>query len=474
MGNTQWISDFLRQSLLSGRDWDTIYQWSQALIEHLEEEKPDQEVHLFGVSRIQRMPSFLLASTAESFPEKIPHRVQVTEKTADLFLAPTEGSIRMLSEELPMSVIYEMNDSGEEDARRELNFYEAICFDAGESSIIFGLILNDTPLEEYLSSEEIAELLPLIRTQAVPLFERFLYRQAFERLEKEIDVMAGMVRESTAGTPTVASGPTSAPAPSANATARSMMDNLLNPHFFHYVSQEVRDAVEDVLTCEEIQYELSQLGSVSPGGKAPQLQTAVDHLQGLMRNLSNISALMQPNVVPQTTSFSMQKFMQDLHTAAGAVSSRHRVKLHADPHVRNFFARGDQDTLLRLLERLMEFNFAQARGKQAWVRMETSARRVDKGQLMIEIEDEGEIPLGVPLGSLLQRMKDHAESHPRLQQGGGLLLLLIDLFLQRSGGKLKLDLGLNSCYTVQIILPMVSRSEMERGRTSQQEAITHF
>lgn len=470
MDENRWISDFLRQSVLGSGASSHIGIWAGSFLEALREAKPDQEIQIFGVSRIPRMPNYLLASTSEQTPGSDPIRIQVTEKTADLFLSPTEPGVRMLQQEWPMTVFHDAGNAEGEAERRELSFYEAICFDGVESSIILGLILNEGTLSDFLTAEEISELLPLVRAQGITQYELFIYRNAHKTLEMEVELMTGLVRESSPellaiSTPKPA-GEKQEDGASLRPRHRKESDNIvLTPAFFQYTAKELRTSLEKVLATPEARMTLNDTeAGPSLDDQTSALKGALEHQKRLIKNLGNIAALMQPNVRPQQDVIGLQKFMHELEPLARRCGQRHGVRVDVDEHTRNIFAAGDEKTILRVLSRLMEFQFPLCRGGQCWIRIDEDPKRGEQGYVMLEVEDDGKIPAGVGLETLLQRVKQHGEKHPRLKNGGAILFQFITMFLEKSGGEFRLAFGLNGGFAAQFLLPKVSRAEMERAR----------
>ncbi len=437
----------------------------------LAEARPEQEIHMFGVSRIPKMENYLLASSSENLPDDTPLKIKVTEKTADLFLAPTQGGIRMLSEELPMTVHYDRPSSDGDSNRHELSFYEAICFDDGNTSIVFGLILDELETNEFLTHEETVEVLRIIKTFAVPLYELEIYKAKAKSLEEEVNLMAGGLRDSNPNLLKALQGKKEEEERPVVPTNKRGYQKILDPELFLYTAQLLRQYNDRILDHPTIKMELSSAYSMS-GDSTQGLKESMDRQFDLVRNISSLASLLQPNVSPLIDPMPMQKFMQELNIVAHNAASRYHVNIELDPHTRNTYGSGDKDTLLQILRKLLDFTFAQNPDCHCWLRTEVSPQKVETGNILVEIEDDGKIPLNTPPQLLMSRLGQLGDSHPRLKDGGALILKLLDLFMLRSGGKMKLDRGTHGGFTVQLIIPLVSRTQISKRRSV--ENISNF
>ncbi len=452
---SNWTSDFLRETFLNSDRGNSISHWAGKLIEALREAKPDHELHVFGVSRIPRTPNFLLGSSSEAYVSDGPLVVNVTPKTAELFLAPTKPGVRMLSEELPMLVRYDLDHS---DRRIDLSFYEAICFDAEHSSIILGLTLSEISVGEFLTSDELADLLPIVRSLAVPLLENEQLRSKAARMEDDMQAMTTVMRESN---------PELSKLSSVSFLPQSSSESSHGPwdaEFLQYCMSELKRTLDNVVRINGQQLEMSRtsLGSPQLHQMAVRVSNATESHQTIMKNVMSLAALSGRDVKPRQGAFPMQSLIQELYGVAVSVAEPFDTRVELDERTRNIYVNGDQATLLGMLERLIRNCAENARGGTIWIKSEDSADIAPEGMVLLEIRDDGKVNEEVPAYKLMDRVSLHHLDHPRLRNGGGVLYQLLDLFLAKSGGKFALRYGVNGEMCVQLMLPLVSRSELER------------
>jgi hypothetical protein len=470
MREANWIADFLRQTLLQGHAVATPRGWATALIDCLQQAKPDNEIHLFAVSRIPKMPNYLIGSTSETFPQDEPLRMRVTEKTAETFLGPVEYGVRMIRQELPLSVFIDL-DSGEETRRHELTFYDAVCFDTKDTSIIMALVLSDGDLGDFVSAAEIGELLPIIRIQGIPLVESYIYRVSCVLKDQELDLVTGLAYRNT-----ISAAP---PAPllaekpvvmEERKKPKTAFQTYITPEFFDYATRELRTCLDELVATREIRSEmLDSHAGIGEQDEMTPLRAAINYQTHLIRNLTNLNALLQPQVKPQVEPVSMQKFMRSLGTIVRRIADRYEVTADVDTEVRNFYAAGDEETLLRICERLLEFHLSLCRGGACWVRLDDDPRRGEAGFVMIEIEDNARVIEDIQLEALMGNLRQYGSTHPRIRRGGAVLYQLLALFLEKSGGKFRLGRGKSDGFAAQILLPKVSRSEVDRSKATEAE-----
>lgn len=459
---TSWTTDFLRQTLMNGVAERGIHHWCAALVELLQEHKADHDLHLFGISRTPRDPNYLLASSQETLPGE-PLRINFTEQTANVFLAPAQPGVRFLREEFPMTITYDVPNT-EPPKRQEVAFYEAICFDTADYSIIMGLIVHEGELEEFLPSDEMAELLPLIRSQGIPLLELYISRQVGEQQREEIRLMMSIMRESNpeiqkmnlASLGELISRPASIAAPTTNS-------HIFEAAFLQYIVQELRAPLAQIMAANDRVLELTanSFGNAELAELTNKARLASELQLSVLRNLSNVAALCQ-DARPRTGVFAMQQLIRELYPLAVERAAPYHVQIKLEELTRNIYVSGDRETLFRMAERIFEHVFPFCAEGTLYIRTEDNSDRVDHGFVVLEFEDTGEVPDDVPASALLNRQNVMAVNHPRLRRGGGVLFQLLGIYMEKVGGKFRLSTGLNGNFSIQMILPLVSHSEMER------------
>jgi hypothetical protein len=453
---SSWISDFIRVTLLNDTSGGDISHWAMSLVELLRQHKPDHELHIFGVNRIPRLPNFFLGSSSEKFVREKPLVINVTQKTADLFLAPVSPGIRVLQEEMPMTVIYTVSEPPK---RVELPFYDAICFDTAEHSIILGLIVTDVTVEEFMTQDELAELQPLVRSHAVRLLESLTLRHAVKRHEEEIDSLMAMMRQSN---PELAA--LNFKSPEQGFVEELSAEKKYEAGFLQHLAAEMRSPLMKIMATNERLIELSNtsLGSPELHELAQTVHFQVKLQDELLRCLANIAVLSAPDVKPRQGVFPMQGLIREIYPAAVQIASRYEVEIKLEEYTRNIFLQGDQKTLVPLIERLLAYTLSCCPGGKLWIRTYDSTQKVEQGFVCLEFEDSGDLPPDLNHATLLEADSLSKLAHPRQRRGGGLLMKLLDLYMEKSGGKLRLCRGEQKGFCVQLMLPQVSRSEMER------------
>lgn len=463
--HANWITDFLRATLLTGKRGLNITDWCHALVDALREAKPEHELHLFGFNRLPKSVSFFLASSSERAVQSQPVPVSLTRRSAELFLgAPLNGSgIRLLKEELPMTVIYQV---GTPPKKQEIPFYDALCFDVDEYTIVAGLVLPEGTLEDFMSQEELAELTPLVRCHAIPLLEASTLRYLKARQDADVDQLLNLMRQSNPDLgQRFANG-----MPSGTVPIRTEDDSerfrSFDAGFLLHVAQEFRAPLTKMMATLDQLIELSQtsLGSPELTEIAQATRSAALLQQEMLRSLMNIATLCQPDVRPRLQPFPMQGLIRELYPAAVQIASRYQVEIKLQEYTRNIFVNGDQKTIVTMCERLFAFTMPFCQGGKLWIRTDDSPERVEKGFVSVEIEDSGTVPRDVSPAKLLSPEQLARLAHPRLRKGGGLLYQLIQLFVEKSGGRFRLSYGANDGFCANLVLPLISRAEMEKIR----------
>ncbi|CAN5261717.1 hypothetical protein BH09SUM1_BH09SUM1_27620 [soil metagenome] len=459
-----WISDFFRQTLSHGGSGDGIHGWSRTLVETLDEAKKDCEIHLFGVCRVKGMPNYLLATTEQKIPKAAPLKINVTEKTAEIFLSPVQEGVRIIQQDLPMIMLYEIPGDPER-KKHEIAFYEAICFDILDYSLVIGLVLSEGTAAEFLSPEEVAEILPAIRAQGLPLFELMLMRDAVVRLQEEVQLVMGVVRESSPEIRKLSFGQPVTPPP----ISYSMSQNpqMAESAFLQYTIQELRAPMTQLIAANEEQIRLCENGSKD--GKLLDLSRAVRSASaqqmGLLKNLGSVAALMHNDVKPRAGSFPLQTLVRELNQAGSELASGRGIRIVLDENTRNVHVSGDRETLFRMGERFMDFAFQSGTGADFYIRSDNRPERVEPGFVLLEFEDLSPGSSEMPPSQLLNRQNLVGTQHPRLRRGGGILFQLLSLYMEKSGGKFRLATGPNGGFAAQMFLPVVARPEREKTRS---------
>lgn len=448
--------------MISPNQGSKIVQWTHGLLELLKEVKPEHEVYVFGISRVPKVPSYLLGSTNLSITVEEPLPITVTPKTADLFLGKVQIGVRYLHEELPLTMLYASQPDGK---RVELQFYEAVCFDAQESSLVLALLLSDLHVNEYLTTDEISILAPLVRTHAIPLLELHVAQVTRRQLDDEMKSMIDFMRSQNPELARGMSGPPSmgasiGMAPKVGGDSGEMYENS----FLQYIVQELRDPMKKLQAAADKQFEQTRASGSALHDNSVAIKQSAELQTAILKSLNNLTALAQPEVKPRTGAFSMQGFMREVYPLALEYASRHKITMKVDERTRNIYVAADKETVLKMMERLLDFMLPFAEGGQLWIRSDDSPEKVNAGFVAIEFEDSGAYPKEIPLAQLLNRSQVGVIQHPRLKRGGGILFQVLSKFLEKCAGSFKLITGEHSGFTARFVLPLVSRAEMERIR----------
>lgn len=462
-----WINDFLRMTLLTRtRPLDAV-GWSEALIDVLRDNKPDHDIHIFGVNRTPGLPNFFLASSSESRLRGRALPITVTKKTADLFLDPDSGGLRVLQEELPMTVIYYADPSDEsrdpdspaEQKKHQIPFYDAVCIDSETHSLVIGLIVTEVSVQEFLPVEELTELMPLVRAHAFPLIEALTLRHRYAKMEEDMKSLMAMVRETNPEAVASLSGQKGE-----EFVESGTEDREWHPAFLQHVGQELGHPLTRVLGMSE---QLKELSNTSMG--TPQLAEIAAEIEGhalrqseLLKLFNHIATLSLGEVQPRKGVFPLQMLIRDIYPIAVEIAGRHRVEIKLQEYTRNVFLSGDQKTILGMIQRLMAFTIPRAAMGKFFIRTTDDPDAVEQGFAALEFEDTEKLPAEVSLAKFLDPEYIRSSNHPRLRQGGGMLYLLLSLYFEKCGGKVTITRGENGGFTVRIALPQVSRAEHEK------------
>jgi hypothetical protein len=320
-----------------------------------------------------------------------------------------------------------------------------------------GLTLTETPVNEFFTTDEMSTLHALVNSHAIPMLELDQYKWMNARKEEEIKLMMGVVRDSTADSrlPLVTSS--LPPSSSDPGTAES--------GFLTYLTAELRQHNNSSLAAEERLLQMMQGGHGSP--QMVELTNAVHNAslnsRRILRNLSNMASLSHPEVRPKKGGFAFPVLVKELAASAQLEAAHAKVRLVVEEGTRNLFAAGDRETIGKMFDRIVKFHLGFCRpGCEMFLRTDDNPERTDPGTVMIELEDNGETSREVNPANLLTRATLPSFQHPRLQQGGGVLYQLMILFFEKTGGRFRLARGLNGGFAAQILLPQISRTEMER------------
>jgi len=456
MSDSAWVTDLLRQVMMTGAV-DRIDKWGSAFLDALQSAKPDHEAFLFGVSRVPRMSNVLVA-IANDTPHESDHLplLYLTEQTVDIFLGPRPAGIRLIKEEYPLSVSCEIPGSPK---RREVAFYEAICFDGPQTSLVMGLVIPDGSVNDFLEPEEISLLLPLIRAHAIPLLELYQYRDMTRRQDEEIRLIMGVMRDSTgeASRLTLTQLLTPTPMP-----GNGREQTLAEAAFLQYLAGELRTLLNQILGTSERLVELTKSEATSHE-VAVTGHAAARQMRRILRNLANMASLAHPEVRPRRGAFSLQQLVRAIYTMATDECMGSSVRLKLEENTRNLYLSGDRETVLKMIERMIKFAVSFCpEGTELYIRTDDSPDHVEAGFVAIEIEDLGQNARDVNPAHLLTRSQLPTLQHPRLRRGGGVLFQMLQLYMEKSGGKFRITRGRQNGFCMQLVVPLVSRAELEK------------
>jgi K+-sensing histidine kinase KdpD len=367
--------------------------------------------------------------------------------------------VRLIKEEYPLKVACRYPDA---ESRKEIEFYEAISFDGPTSSIIMGLTLPDTPLEEFLPTEELGPLLSLCRAQAIPMLELHQYKVAHSQQVDEIKLMMGVVRDSGSEISRLPLSALSTPLPTTNGKEGLFAES----GFLHYLAAELRGPINHIFAANEKQIELSRAaGHPEMTDITTSLHGAARQVRRIVRNLSNYASLVHPEVKPRVGAFALQQLLKDLYSTTLESAAAVGVRPKLEENTRNLSVGGDQATTLKMLERLVNHSLSFCEpGRQLIIRSDDDPDEVEAGFVRIEIEDTGENARDINPATLLDKSALPTLQHPRLKRGGGVLYQLMHLYLEKAGGKFRLARGREGGFAARVILPLVSRAELARQK----------
>lgn len=444
---TPWFLDLLRSTLLSGAEQPTAVSWATALVDALREHKPDHEIYVFGVNRMPKLPNFLLASSEEALRKHLPLQVAVTPKTADVFLAPCASGVRLLQEELPMDVAY--TEPGTQ-KKAQISFYEALCIDSERLSLVLGLTSDMSDLRDFFPPEEIRELMSLVRSQGFPLLDLLTCRVVLERKEEEALGLLSLVRSGGGISAEVMAKLGLEAVPLDRPTA------AVEGGFLTYVVQEFKQPLAQIGSANDKVLDAA-VGHPTLAEAGAMIQDALNSQQQMLRNLSNLASLSMPEVKPREGSFSLRAFVPDLQKMAQAMADRAGVKLRVEEGATDCQIGADRETVMKMIERLLEATLPHCRGAGIFIRTENDPEVVGKNRAVIELEDTGVCPADIPPEQLLTRSLLGSLPHPRLKRGAGILFQNLALFLEKYGGEFRLIRGPREGFCAQLVLPLSSK-----------------
>lgn len=464
MSEKDWTTELLRRSISLREGKGSIAHWANEFVQVLAESKPDHEVFIFGVSRDLKTPNYLLATSQELFFNP-PIRITMTKRTADVFVGHGKVEVRFLSQEFPMSV--NCHPEGE-DRQIPLNFYEAVCFDCGEISIVLGLIVHDGDLEDFLPHQEIVEVHPLIYSHAIPLFELYLLRFHVVRADKDVNLLVNLMRETN---PDIAK--IQLELESAHEEKKVLHDEVVTLReevfsipFVQYVIRELGAHIADAR-----QY-LQQLAQQGPDARriSNSVQRGVSMQQGILRNVHNLAALANPEVRPLESTCSLAELAGRVQSSALRLAAPFQLTIKREDKIQDRTVRADLETLAKLIDRLLEYIAATAMQGTIWIRIRGEEESPVEGCATLEIEDTGLLPDGSRPEELLDSSGYLGMSHPRLANGGGVLFQLLALYLEKTGGHFRLLPGRSGGLAAAFLLPI---HEEEKFKLLGDEEVLH-
>ncbi|MCC5876141.1 MAG: hypothetical protein JJU11_07995 [Candidatus Sumerlaeia bacterium] len=459
-------SELLRRSLSLRSGKGNIANWASELVQVLEEAKSDHEVFVFGISRDLKTPNYLLGTSQEMiFPPPI--RITMTKRTADVFVGHGKVEVRLISQEFPMSV--NCHPEGEE-RQIPLNFYEAVCFDCGDISIVLGLIVHDSDLSEFMTQQEIVDLHPLIYSHAIPLFELFLLRSHVKRADKDVSLLVNLMRETN---PDIAK--IQLELESAHEEKKVLDEDFDSPTsdnetfsvaFVQYLTRELGTHIADAR-----QY-LQQLAQQGPDARriANSVQRGVAMQQNILRNIHNLAALANPEVRPLESTCSLAELAGRVQSSALRLATPYQLTVNREDKVQDITVKADLETLAKLIDRLIEYIAASCMQGTMWIRIRSQEESPVDGCATLEIEDTAHLPESFRPEELLDSSEYLASKHPRLTNGGGVLYQLLTLYLEKTGGHFRLHPGRSGGLVTAFLLPVVSE---EKFSLLNEDAVLH-
>lgn len=467
MNNVDWTSELLRRSLSLRGDKGSIANWASDLVQVLKESKLDHEVFVFGVSRDLKTPNYLLGTSQEMIFQ-LPIRITMTKRTADVFVGHGKVEVRLISQEFPMSV--NCHPEGEE-RQIPLSFYEAICFDCGDISIVLGLIVHDSDLSEFMTQQEIVDLHPLIYSHAIPLFDLYLLRSHVKRADKDVSLLVNLMRETN---PDIAK--IQLELEMAHEEKKVLDDDEIDSSigeneiftvtFIQYLTRELGTHIADAR-----QY-LQQLAQQGPDARriANSVQRGVAMQQNILRNIHNLAALANPEVRPLESTCSLAELAGRVQSSALRLAAPYQLTVKREDKVQDLTVKADLETLAKLIDRLLEYIAASCMQGTMWIRIRSEEESPVDGCATLELEDTAELPDGFRPEELLDTSEYLGSKHPRLTNGGGVLYQLLTLYLEKTGGHFRLHPGRSGGLVTAFLLPVVSD---EKFSLLEEEEVLH-
>ncbi|MCC6546811.1 hypothetical protein IT570_06540 [Candidatus Sumerlaeota bacterium] len=430
--DADWVAGFAQQSASALESAVPIHEWGRLLAECLRQEKPDNEFYIIAFSRVPRIPALLLGSSAKISNSEAPPRVVADDKCAQTFFGTVARGVRVIREELPLTVRYD-GGNGETSAWHELAFYDCVCFDTPDSCIVLGFVLDDLELDELFTNEEVLSLSRTIFAQGVPLYEAFIFRTACAERDEELNMVSRLVRSGAMGD--FPSGEHAVPR-----GGRTPFSENITQDFFEYAVGQWRRS------WNEINHALDASGS--------DLLPAMERQDAMLRNLSNIAALLHPHVKPQIDVLMVSEFVNTLREVALNCAHAANVTLQVEDRAPDEPVAVDAAALVKLCEKIMWHHYG-AYGATSAV---LSAEMADGPEAMdfvaLRISDDGHANSEESTPSNLAAIDGGQKM--RLGNGGGILYLLGVLLLQKGGGRFRLR-PVETGYCAELLLPRAKK-----------------
>ncbi|MEO8377172.1 MAG: hypothetical protein ABI579_05830 [Candidatus Sumerlaeota bacterium] len=429
--NYEWVDAFAQEGVVALDAPLPMYAWATALVARLQHEKPEQEIHLLAFSRVPRTSSYLLASSAKNYLHDKPSKLHMNEKLADAFLGPVSRGVRIFREEMPLPVSFDLKSQGGEAKRQEISLYDAVCFDTKDVSIVVGLVLTDIELDELFTNEEVAALSRVVFAQGAPMLEGFIFRASCAEKDEELNLVSRLVRSGAVGDIAHSSGENSLP----RVTKNPFNENV-SQDFFEYIVAQWRQSWND------INHAIDSSGA--------DLLPAMERQDRMIRNLSNIGALLHANVKPQIEIMTVGEFADGLHEPASNCARRAGVALELDSPADAESIAVDAGALIKLCEKLMDFHFGYYSAENATITAEIPEGPEGIDFIALRIADDGTVEDDAQTPTNLKHL-DGGQAM-RLRSGGGILYLLGALLLRKGGGQFRIR-PVETGYCVELLLP---------------------
>lgn len=431
----EWIAAFAQAEDAVQDAAVPVRAWAKELMAQMTREKPDQEFHLLGISRVAKTPSFLLASSAAVAAQgEAPHPIHPGEKAAGAFFVPTQRGVRVLREELPIAITF--STERDPDARRhEATFYDAICFDTKDFSIVLGIEAGDADVDELFTNDEVLALSKVISQQGIPLLESHVLRVACAERDEELNLVSRLVRAGAVGdlSPMLLDG-------SSGRTTRNYFTEQVSQDYFEYVIAQWRQSWNDVRQAMD--------------SSLDDMLSAMEQQDRMIRNLANICALLQPQVKPQIEIMGTDELINNVRDAAEGVAARCGIELTCDNQAATESIAVDGSAVVKLCEKMLDYHLVFYPSSCVSISMVVAdgADGVDFVALRIEDDGSGDTDAATPSNL---RALDGGQPM-RLRNGGGILYLLGSLLLQKGGGRFRLR-PMETGYCAELLLPRARR-----------------